>query len=128
MPTPMTLNVTLRAEHQQFGYVEPHDEYVEHFWLPLVGPSAWALLRLLHDQAHGRVPRETLRLDVESLARLLGTAGHTVFRAMGRLARWKLVEGDKNGGWILPSRIPRLGPKELRRLSEALELEHERWQ
>lgn len=57
--------------------------YVETYWLPTLGPTAWAMLRLLH--------REPGRHATVDLARLLGVQGTKVRTTLKRLEKFGLL-------------------------------------
>jgi hypothetical protein len=104
-----------------------HSDYVEHLWLPVLGPTAsWALRRLvtLADEAGG-----ALAVDLAELGASLGLGGHgrhsPLNRALNRLiqfgpARWSGREFE-----VWPTLPPLLGfqlaaiPERLQRIDES---------
>jgi hypothetical protein len=91
--------------------VDPWDRYVDHHWLPLIGPTATALLRhaieCLHEGRDVLEPRAT--------ARALGVGANRLERSIVRLASFHLVA--VSGDVVAVRRlVPPLSERQLRRV------------
>lgn len=65
---------------------------VEDLWLPKLGPTSWALLRLLgraHDQPHEREHR----FVTAAVAAALGTSPTRAWSSVERLVRFRMLDG-----------------------------------
>jgi len=108
---------------------DPRSEYVERFWLPVLGPSAiWflrATARGLDDSPAG------FELDLEATACTLGLS----FRASRQSAMWRTIARCISFRAARPAdealgvrrQLPPLTQRQLVRLSEHTQLDHERW-
>lgn len=113
---------------------DPRSNYVERFWLPVLGPSTTFLLR--HLAAHLEADGEGVRLDASETAGALGlgmqSGRHSPFlRAIRRASDFDLVVlGERQATGVarvlVRSRLPRLSPRLLDRLPEALRDAHGR--
>lgn len=109
---------------------DARSDYVERFWLPVLGPCSTLLLRRLAD-ALEQGPRP-LTLDVDELAHELGVgirSGPTapLRRSLARLERFGLARLASGGHGILEVRraLPPLARAQVARLPEALRAAHE---
>jgi hypothetical protein len=110
--------------------VDPRSLYVEHFWLPVIGPTCTWLLRRLA----ARLERQEggFDLDLEDTARSLGRGGHQgrhspFGRAMARCITFELARHQGQGTVGFRRMLPPLARRHLLRLPEDLQLAHERW-
>ncbi|MFZ4584541.1 MAG: hypothetical protein ACOYNI_04860 [Acidimicrobiia bacterium] len=108
---------------------DPDSQYVERFWLPTIGPTAYVTLRLLAATADQH--RDGLAVDTATLAIRLGVSSSTsrhapLARALTRLARFELIELLDDSTMRVRTRIPWLTPRIERRLPEPLRTEHGR--
>lgn len=107
--------------------------YGEHFWLPILGPTAYLIVRRFDyerlQQAKQELWSDEVTFYLEDLAIDVGTAGKTVRNAIKRLAGYHLIHRDvPDGPWAVPVGLPRLGLKQLRRLPDDLQkLEGDFW-
>jgi hypothetical protein len=109
---------------------DARSDYVERFWLPVLGPCTTLLLRRLADALEGG-PRP-LTLDVDELAHQLGVgirSGPTapLRRSLTRLERFGLARVASGGHGILEVRraLPPLARAQVARLPEELRAAHE---
>ena len=132
--TPLvTVRLVEAADRNAVGWLIG-SEFVEEFWLPILGPSSIALLRWLHRD--GGEFRRARTLPLVELAAPIGlgtsTGRHSpVFRTLDRLARFNAAR------WKTPAdaAVPALGvsthlyplPRQYAdRLPEAMQVEHRR--
>ena len=108
---------------------DPRSTYVERFWLGVLGPSTTWLLRRM--AAGLEASPAGFDLPLADTARALGLSGegrHSPFvRALGRCCQFELARPDGDGGLSVRRRIPPLNRRQLVRLPEALQAEHEAW-
>lgn len=130
MQQPLTLSVTpwLDATVESLGYPTRSD-YVEWFWLPVLGPSATWLLRRI-DFGFDEFP-EGYMLDVLATARAIGVAGRndvgTIFaRALERLNTFGLAHGS-NSAFAVRRVLPPVSHRHLARMPEHLRSAHHEW-
>jgi len=105
---------------------DAHSEYVEMFWLPVLGPTAtWLLRRLV------RAVRTAEPIDGPSTAAELGIGWETgrinpFLRALQRLDRFGLVrtEGDR---LAVRTMVPPIASRQMQRLPEHLRRAHPAW-
>lgn len=110
---------------------DPRSAYVEKFWLSVLGPSTTWLLRHLATELETRP--NGFDLDLPETASRLGL-GHKggrnspFSRALGRMVQFDLAR--PHGPEILGVRrkVPPLSLRHVRRLTPALQAEHQRWQ
>lgn len=106
----------------EVGY-DPRSEYVETFWLPVLGPSTTWLLR--HFTIRLQDSPDGVELDVEDTARSLGLGerlgenapfARTIKRCIDfEMARWQVANT-----LAVRVRLPPLARRHLRRLPESL--------
>lgn len=107
--------------------VSPCHIYCERFWLPVVGPTALLLGRHLHRATweSGLVAGDTAASVQEELAARLGVGVYPLRRAHDRLVSFGLASRDGDGTVVLSRLWPPLALRQVRRLSEQLQREHE---
>jgi hypothetical protein len=109
---------------------DPRSWYVEHFWLPVVGPTAtWLLRRFV---AGLDADPEGFDVDLDDTARGLGLGGregrHSPFqRALSRCVAFKLARPQGPGALAVRRRIPPLTLQRLDRLPLSLQNLHAEW-
>jgi hypothetical protein len=130
MQQPLTLSVTpwLDATVESLGFPARSD-YVEWFWLPVLGPSATWLLRRI-DVGFDEFP-EGYMLDVLATARAIGVAGRndvgTIFaRALERLNTFGLAHGSTSA-LAVRRVLPPVSHRHLARMPEHLRSAHHEW-
>ena len=131
---------------------DPRSWYVEHFWLPVIGPTCTWLLRHVAaglegvgpgpvasagaDAAagtgHGSDQPGGFTLEVERTALALGVGGrrgrHSPFgRAFGRCVAFDLARFQGPDTLAVRRMLPPLARRHLIRLPPALQEQHERW-
>lgn len=92
--------------------------YVEHAWLPKLGPVAVLLLRripvLLSADPRAGDPftggGEPVYFDTEALAQDLGVGEERVLAARLRLTHFWLIGADSDGTWTFPAMVPAMRP------------------
>lgn len=110
--------------------VDPRSTYAEHFWLPLIGPTATWLLRRL--AARFDKAQEGFTIGVDETARALGLSGrrsrHSPFaRAVGRCVRFELARWCDRETLAVRRALPPLARRQLCRLPPVLQEAHRRW-
>lgn len=112
----------------QVGH-DPRSAYVERFWLGVLGPSTTWLLRRMASGLE-RSPAG-FELPLADTARALGLGGegrHSPFvRALGRCCQFELALPQEVGVLAVRRKLPPLSRRQLQRLPEALQAEHEAW-
>ena len=109
---------------------DPRSAYVERFWLGVLGPSTtWLLRRMAAGlEAHPA----GFDLPLSETARALGLGGdgrHSPFvRALTRCCQFELAVPGDEGVLAVRRKLPPLNRRQLVRLPDALQAEHERWQ
>ena len=108
---------------------DPRSEYVERFWLPVLGPSTTLLLRrlaqLLDHQPDG------VELDLTSTAMSLGLGARSgrngpFHRALDRCVQFHLAR--RNGRqFVVRRNLPPLSRGQVLRLPTSLRTEHDDW-
>lgn len=110
--------------------LDPRSDYVERYWLGILGPSTTWLLRHLVDGLERHPTGFTLDM-AETAARIgIGFQGgrHSPFsRALGRLIQFDLARDDAPIGMAVRRKVPPLNRRQLSRLPEVLQEAHERW-
>jgi hypothetical protein len=110
---------------------DPRSGYVETYWLGILGPSTtWLLRRLvarLESQPAG------FDLALADTARCLGLGDkqgrHSPFiRALTRLVQFGLAQVQGDGVLAVRRKVPPLNRRQIARLPESLQKEHEAWQ
>lgn len=113
----------------QLGH-DPRSAYVERFWLGVLGPSTTWLLRrfaagLEHEPAGFSLPL----LDTAKALGLGGDGRNSPFvRALGRCCQFDLAASQGNDVLAVRRKLPPLSRRQLVRLPEALQADHQRWQ
>lgn len=109
---------------------DPRSSYVEHFWLPILGPtSTWFLRRVaagLDASAAG------ITLDHEDTARSLGLGGrqgrHSPFaRAVTRCVTFEVARWQGPAALAVRRKLPPLARRYVLRLPPRLQRMHEAW-
>ena len=110
---------------------DPRSGYVESYWLGILGPSTtWLLRRLvagLEAQPGG------FDLVLAETARCLGLGdkqgrGSPFIRALTRLVQFGLAQVQGDGVLAVRRKVPPLNRRQVARLPESLQKEHEQWQ
>jgi len=109
---------------------DPRSTYVERFWLGVLGPSTTWLLRRM---ATGlEASPAGFDLPLEDTARALGLGGpgrHSPFvRALSRCCQFEMALPESDGVLAVRRRLPPLNRRQLVRLPESLQAEHDAWQ
>jgi hypothetical protein len=109
---------------------DPRSLYAEHFWLPVIGPTATWLLRHLASRLERAGGGFTICLD--ETARALGLGGsqsrHSPFaRAVGRCVTFELARWHDHETLAVRRALPPLARRQLVRLPAALQEAHQRW-
>lgn len=110
---------------------DPRSDYVERFWLSVLGPSTTWLMRLFATTLDAN-PEGTV-LNLEDTAAALGLASkggkHNPFvRALSRCVQFGLASVDGDGGLAVRTKLPPLNNRQLVRLPEHLQEAHRRLQ
>ncbi|QXC59759.1 hypothetical protein KSP35_15410 [Aquihabitans sp. G128] len=106
--------------------VDPRSAYVDHYWTPLVGPTATSVARLLTRM----VAQDASRIEVAwaDLATGLGVVGpnHRVEldAAVRRLADAGIAAADGDGVLLVRSELPYLDQEQVDRLPVTLQVAH----
>jgi len=109
---------------------DPRSPYPETFWLPTLGPTALALLRLLAYR-FDRWP-DGFVLDVVETSRCLGLGerdgpNSPIARSLGRLVQFDLATGEGDGVLAVRRNVPPINRRHVRRLPASLQGEHDAW-
>jgi hypothetical protein len=110
---------------------DPRSNYVETYWLSILGPSTTWLLRRLARGLEAQPAGFTLSL--EHTARALGLAGpnspHSPFaRALTRCVKFDLAQERGDGVLAVRRKVPPLSRRQVVRLPPDLQAAHEEWQ
>lgn len=110
---------------------DPRSGYVETYWLGVLGPSTTWLLRRLVAQLEAEPGGFDLALA--DTARRLGLGDkqgrHSPFiRALTRLVQFGLAQVQGDGVLAVRRKVPPLNRRQIARLPESLQKEHEAWQ
>lgn len=122
------------AEHITIGPLEDltvervgwhlEHEYVETFWLPVVGPTALVFLR-----KWGRVLRQVpaWTIEKETLAKSLGIGMPALFKMLDRMPGFHLAqwEADDYSYMSIRRALPNIPEAKLLRLPDTLQVAHE---
>jgi hypothetical protein len=110
--------------------IDPRSQYVETFWLGVLGPSATWLLRRLADRLE--TEPEGFDLDLDETARSLGLGppdrrDSPLLRAIDRCLRYGMA---RRGDGVLAVRrhVPPVPRRQLIRLPTALQERHRTWE
>jgi hypothetical protein len=110
---------------------DPRSPYVERFWLGILGPSTTLLLRRL---AGGlEASPAGFELSLAETARALGIGGFNgkgspFVRALTRCCTFDVAYLQGDGAFAVRRKLPPLNRRQVSRLDESLQAEHERWQ
>ena len=109
---------------------DPRSAYVERFWLGILGPSTtWFLRRVA---AGLEAEPAGFDLPLAETARALGLGGEgrnsPFVRALGRCCQFELALATADGELAVRRKLPPLNRRQLARLPEALQQDHQRWQ
>jgi hypothetical protein len=110
------------------GFVARSD-YVERYWLPVLGPSALLALRWSAEMLSSHPDGVSVRLSELARGLGLGTRGGSAgpaARALERLAYFGLAR-ERSGTLMVRTHVPPLPPVLLRRLPQALRDSHGSW-
>jgi hypothetical protein len=107
---------------------DPRSAYVERFWLGVLGPSTTWLLRRV--AAGLEAEPAGFELPLAETARALGLGGEgrnsPFVRALARCCQFDVAQPAGAGVLNVRRRLPPLNRRQLVRLPEALQAEHER--
>lgn len=109
---------------------DPRSQYVERFWLPILGPSTCWLLRRLADGLDARP--DGYELDLGDTARALGLGkgrgrNAPFARAIRRTTDFGLARHDGKAALGVRRHVPPLTAGQIRRLPAGLQAEHTAW-
>src|SRR3954453_17123164 len=109
---------------------DPRSAYVERFWLGILGPSTTWLLRRVAAGLEASPAR--FDLSLADTARALGLGGEgrnsPFLRALGRCCQFELALPAQDGVLAVRRKLPPLNRRQVARLPEVLQAEHQRWQ
>lgn len=125
MPTPLSVNLCIDPSIDVGGCATyaAHDSYVESYWLPLLGPTSWALLRYVHTVGEDHLGAPEV-YDTEQMARSLGVNAGTAYKALVRLSQFRLCAKIDAQSFRFADRVRRLDGRELRRLPAFIAQSH----
>jgi hypothetical protein len=110
---------------------DPRSNYVEKYWLGVLGPSTtWLLRRLAADLEASPAGFE---LDLAETAYRLGLGARLgrdapFVRALTRCVQFGMARHEGRDGLGVRRKLPPLNRRQLMRLPPSLQTEHERWQ
>ena len=108
---------------------DPRSTYVERFWLGVLGPSTVWLLRRV--AAGLEAEPAGFELPLAETARALGLGGEgrnsPFVRALARCCQFDVAQPAGEGVLNVRRRLPPLNRRQLVRLPESLQAEHQRW-
>lgn len=110
---------------------DPRSRYAETFWLPVIGPSTFLLLRRLVAGLDEHPDGYDLALLDGAQALGLGTKGGRnapFVRAIARSIQFKICGHDERGTLTVRRRLAPLTRHQVARLGPALRDEHDAWQ
>ncbi len=130
-PTLSSLWIELWADErtERYGH-SARSPYVERFWLGILGPSSTWLLRSI---SYGlEVAPSGFDLATQDTARVLGLGERTgkfspFVRAIGRLCQFELAY-LRGSTLVVRSHVPWLDRRQVTRLPESLQREHQQWE
>jgi hypothetical protein len=110
---------------------DPRSPYVEKFWLGILGPSTTLLMRRF--AAGLEASPSGYDLSLPDTARALGIGGFSgkgspFIRALTRCCTFDLAHLQHDGAFAVRRKLPPLNRRQVGRLSEKLQAEHEAWQ
>jgi hypothetical protein len=108
---------------------DPRSSYVEKFWLGVLGPSTTWLLRRM--AAGFEASPAGFDLPLADTARSLGLGGEgrhsPFFRALARCCQFEVAMPADDGVLAVRRKLPPLNRRQLARLPESVQAEHEAW-
>jgi hypothetical protein len=110
---------------------DPRSNYVETYWLSVLGPSTTWLMRRLARGLETAPAGFTLSLDETARALGLATTGskHSAFaRALTRCVQFDLAQEQGNGVLAVRRKVPPLSRRQIVRLPADLQQSHAEWQ
>lgn len=110
---------------------DPCGEYVERYWLGILGPTATWILRRLTVELSMRPDGFVIDLSLFSAEVGIGLRGgrnSPFIKAIGRLCQFGLTQIQPGGVLAVRSRVPTLGVRHLSRLPQHLQEHHAEWQ
>lgn len=128
-PTHLTLLPWPDTVIDRVGH-DPRSEYVERFWLGVIGPSCCWFLR--HLAVRFEAEPDGFDLDVAECARALGLGAGLgrnapLGRTVTRCCQFGLTRRFGRDGLAVRRRLPPLARHHVARLPDALQQEHGRW-
>jgi hypothetical protein len=113
----------------QLGH-DPRSPYVERFWLGILGPSATWFLRHVADRFDHEPDGFTL--DLAHCASAIGLGRHggptaSFFRTLTRCCQFNVARVAGDSTLQVRRMLAPLSRRQVSRLSEALQVEHQRW-
>lgn len=127
MTAPTAFTIRFVSPAQRFETYRVDDRRIDELWLPLLGPTPVAILRLLHRDCVDLFEPRTYALD--AFAARLGVKPARAFQSMLRLRRFQLVLDDEletdydHPCYLVPYNVPPLRDQDWRRLPEAIRAE-----
>jgi hypothetical protein len=129
---PVSDQLVVLVESDKWISIHGHpvdSEYVEWFWLPVLGPSAiWMLRRMVLESE--RIGRQVLDLSHSDMSAAIGIQTgpdgppRSWFRVLGRLERFR-VTTELDGGVVrFPTHLPDLSTHQRERLPDLLRARH----
>lgn len=113
-------------ERPQNGRVPISSDYVDRFWLPVVGPSSVALLRWMDRERPASVLVSYLPEEI-GLTKSTGK-NSPIWRTINRMLMFRLLEAKNETTLIAWSRVPSLTKRQLTALTDRQrEAEQEWW-
>ena len=111
--------------------IDPRSSYAEHFWLPVLGPSATCLLRRLVGGLESSPDGYALSMADTAAALGLGSAtgrGSAIRRTIGRCVRFDVARYGGGGTLAVRRLVTPLPRHHLLRLPVALQEQHRSWE
>lgn len=110
---------------------DPCGEYVEQYWLGIIGPTATWLLRRLATRLS--TSPQGFELDLRNCAGEVGVGfnggrNSPFMKSIIRLCQYELTQVQQRKFLAVRTRIPTLPKRYLNRLPEHLQLQHARWE
>lgn len=119
-PTSEAIHILL-APGEPDGYALSHP-YIDGLWLPILGPSAVALLRLVDRFSHTNPNVIVITLD--ELGQRIGVGGRgstsRAARTIDRLCSFRVAARVDDHRLVVPLRLPALSSRQLDRLPPAI--------
>jgi hypothetical protein len=109
---------------------DPRAPYPETYWLPTLGPTALALLRLIAYRFDRRP--DGFVLDLAETSRCLGLGerdgrNSPIARSLARLVQFDLASGEAEAALAVRRHVPPINRRHVRRLPVSLQSEHDAW-